>query len=73
MIITTGRTIKAHLLSGGLPYTLERTSATPDVVWVLDQSGRLALPGNKDEAERFIAAYRRVLEEEIDYKKEEVE
>lgn len=74
MIITTGRIIKVHALLGTVSYRLERSSDSPGHVRVsAGDNNHLYLPGDLADAELFIAAYRRALDEAIDYKKEEVE
>jgi hypothetical protein len=71
VIVTTGRIIKVNCGS----WHFERTSETPGAV-VLSLSGdggSITLPGNKMDAEKLIAAYRRVIEEDVGYRKSEVE
>ena len=69
MIVTTGRHIKVNVDK----YQLERVAETPGRVTVYIGGDEFHLPGNNVDAERFIAAYRRVLAEEVEYRKQEVE
>lgn len=71
MIVCTGKSIKIDVNG----YTrLERSCETPGKVDVIDRDGnRISLPANASEAERFILAYRRAIEEDIPYRKSEVE
>jgi hypothetical protein len=67
LIITTGKSIKIDV--GTWALQLERSCETPGLVTVRGEgSGVLSLPANLDEAERFIAAYRRAIEEDIPYR-----
>lgn len=68
MIITTGKSIKIDVGTWGLE--LERSCETPGLVTVRGEgpNNHLHLPANKQEAERFIAAYRRAIEEDVPYR-----
>lgn len=70
-IVTTGKSIKIDLNG----YTrLERSCESPGVVRVWDREGQsILLPANEGEHETFIAAYRRACEEDVPYRKSEVE
>ena len=73
MIVTTGKHIKVELLSG---LKLELTAERPGAVVVYGRPGcneRVELPAAKDDAEAFIAAYRRIIAEDVAYRKTEVE
>lgn len=76
MIVTTGKIIKIETLD---KYYFERSAETPGLVTVRSASvlrnGNevLSLPANKNDMERFIAAYRRACEEQIDYRESNVE
>ncbi len=72
MIVTTGKHIIIELGSN-YNYILERKAETPGIVTVKCNNGSINLPGNQEEAERFIKAYRRALSEDIAYRKSEVE
>lgn len=66
MIITTGKSIKIDV--GAWSLQVERSCETPGKVDVRGEGGHVALPANKAEAERFIAAYRRAIDEDIPYR-----
>ncbi len=77
MIVTTGRHIRIEV---GRNYLLERTSETPGGVRISDRGGlgvrrpepgQIDLPASPEEAERFIAAYRRIIAEDVEYRKVE--
>lgn len=74
MIVNVGKRIKIKVGN----YHFERDADGPGVVTVADTrlaytTNFIRLPGNPDDAEEFIAAYRRALAEDIDYRKSEVE
>lgn len=82
MIVTTGKTIK---IDEG-KFHFERNSETPGIVVVTEgppqppqyqynfvMKDRLVLPTNETEMEAFIAAYRRVVAEDVGYRKQENE
>jgi hypothetical protein len=70
MIVTTGRVIK---INAGDLY-LERTSEAPGIVVVTDKrGGRIVLPANDDDSERFISCFRRAIAEDVGYRKQECE
>jgi hypothetical protein len=66
MIITTGKMIKIDLST--LNLLLERNCETPGRVTVCCCNGKFNLPGNKEEAMKFIKAYERIINEDIEYK-----
>jgi hypothetical protein len=71
MIITVGKTVKIETVWG---ITLTRSCETPGLVTVILKDGQhLKLPANNDEVEGFIAAYRRVVVEDIPYREVRVE
>lgn len=70
MIVVTGKIIRVELV-GGLK--LECTSEAPGRITLTRDGVTVGLPGNPEEAERLIAAYRRVLAEDLGYRKMEVE
>lgn len=75
MIVNVGKRVRVDY---GIPpgqYIFERDADKPFCVTVqhTEFPVRLALPGNRVEAERFIAAYRRCLDEDIAYRTSEVE
>jgi len=68
MIVTTGKHIKIDAACSR--YTLSRTAETPGVVRVEERKGgSITLPANEQESEDFIAAYRRAIKEDIEYRK----
>jgi hypothetical protein len=70
MIVTTGKHIKIDVSK----IELSRTAETPGLVTVRDRDGKtIGLPANKEEAGRFIEAFRRIVDEEVEYRKSEVE
>lgn len=71
MIVNIGKRI--HIESGDFDF--KRDANTPGLVTVRRRrcQSSLDLPGNKKEAELFIAAYRRCIAEDIEYRKSEVE
>lgn len=69
MIVNVGKRIIVETLN----YHLVCDCQKPGVVEVTHASATIKLPGNTDDAERFIAAYRRVLEENIGYANSECE
>jgi len=73
MITNVGKRIK---VDAGNSITFYRDCDTPGLVTVSrggHSPGEIALPGNLEEAERFIRAYRRVLAEDIGYRESKVE
>lgn len=76
MIITTGKRVSIEIHG----YRLERDCATPGGVTV-HQTGSVGcsppepfwLPANDQERARFIAAYNRICDEDIEYRKVDVE
>jgi len=71
MIITTGSIVKILTVNS---IELERTAETPGSVSVMFANGAVfCLPGNPEDAHAFIAAYRRIVEEPIEYRKVVVE
>lgn len=74
MIVTTGKHI--HIEAASSTLILERTAETPGCVTVRHRrypDEKLTLPANKGESEEFIAAYRRAINEDIDYRKSDCE
>ena len=74
MIITTGKIVKVDISN----FQFERSAETPGLVtvvssWSPGKGERFSLPANEDEADRFIMAYRRVIDEQIEYRKKEQE
>lgn len=74
MIVTTGKSIRIET-GYQLSMHFERTSDAPGMVRVTlnqNSTGRgvntVELPGNPEEAEQFIAAYRRCLDEDVGYR-----
>lgn len=67
MIVTTGKIIKVDL---GLTYqyNFERTSEAPGICSVSHKGVTMTLPANIDDMERFIAAYRRAVSEDVGYR-----
>jgi hypothetical protein len=72
MIVTTSTSIKIETGSA-LQMHFLRSSEHPGCVQVTIDGNVFQLPGNKEEAEMFIAAYRRCINHEIGYRKREVE
>lgn len=75
MIVTTGKIIKVDAVS--FHYNFKRTSEAPGIVYV-DSDGKIfkgsiELPANPIDAENFIKAYRRVIEENIEYREQKSE
>ena len=68
MIVTTGKVIKIEACG----YVFERSCETPGCVTVRGREGALRLPGPA-EAEKFIAAYRRAVAEDVPYRETGVE
>ena len=73
MIVTTGRIIKIELIREAQSYRLERTSEAPGVVRLRWRDRLIDLPANLEDAERFINAYRRAIDEDVGYRKIENE
>lgn len=72
MIVRTGKNIKIDVGAWGLQ--VERTCETPGKVSVQDgKGGYVGLPANLDDSEKFIAAYRRAIAEDIPYRESNVE
>ncbi len=69
MIVNIGKRIR---VDAGR-YQFECDCATPGAVNVTSDRGSITLPGNADDAERFIAAYRRAVTEPIEYVESESE
>lgn len=71
MIVTTGKIIKVEIAD----HVFEKSCETPGGVWLRNiRSGdALALPGNRSEADRFVKAYLRAVDEEVKYRKRESE
>jgi hypothetical protein len=70
VIVTTGKIIKVQIDG----YSLERTAEKPGQVAVLHRNGqRMDLSSNAAEAQRFIDAYKRVIDEDIGYRKRDCE
>lgn len=75
MIVTTGRIVKVECGN----FLFERTSEAPGIVTVTQRQthdlvrAQVGLPTHAGEAERFIEAYRRCLNEDVGYRKSEVE
>jgi len=75
MNITTGK----HIVVESGDFSFKRTAETPGGVTVTRQAARhqdpqvMGLPAQRDAAERFIAAYRRIIEEDVEYRKVEFE
>ena len=72
MIVTTGKIIKIYVLD----YLMNRDAESPGIVTVhhgkkVDQS--IVLPANEKDMEAFIAAYKRICAENIEYRKKENE
>jgi hypothetical protein len=73
MIVTTGRHIRIEAVSSSI--ILERTAETPGAVTVTRRKDgeSIWLPANKSDSEEFIAAYRRAISEDIEYREQECE
>jgi ribosomal protein L6P/L9E len=69
MIVHVGKRIRVE--SGR--FRFECDCATPGAVHVSSDRGDIVLPGNEQEALRFVAAYLRAVREPIDYVSGEVE
>jgi len=75
MLVTTGKIIKVDTTWN---MQLERTSEKPGVVKVTRAAKEqevqvIELPGNPHDAESFIKAYQRTIDEDIGYRKSESE
>ena len=67
MIVNLGKRIKVETLD----FKFERDADSPGLVKVRKSRGEnevIGLPANKVDAEAFIAAYRRCVSEEIEYR-----
>ena len=76
MNITTGKHVRIN--TGN--FIFERTAETPGIITVrcmekssYSEAEVMHLPAQSDYAERFIAAYRRIIEEDVEYRKAEWE
>lgn len=72
MTVITGKTIRVEILG----YVFDRCSDTPGLVTVKRRKmdcGEMGLPTHEGEMEAFIAAYRRVVAEDIEYRRMEHE
>lgn len=71
MIVTVAKMIKVDLPGSINGYTLTCDGRAPGVVQLTCRNSLIPttveLPGNKEDAERLIAAYRRVLAEDVAY------
>lgn len=65
MIVTVGKAIKVRSVSPDVE--LERKCDSPGLVSVRTRDQSYDLPGNKEDALRFIQAYWRIVNEPIDY------
>lgn len=68
MIVTTGKIVR---IKAG-DFFLEKSCETPGGVRVKGSGGSIMLPGNKEDAARFIEAYLAAVNEDIEYRKTEV-
>lgn len=71
MIVTVGKRVKIELVSPSI--TLERNCESCGIVQVWRGDKWIDLPGNPTDAERFIEAYRRIVAEDVPYKRAEIE
>jgi hypothetical protein len=70
MIVTTGKIIKVELSQ----YRFECSSETPGLVTVIARDGaRMSLPCNERDAQDFVRAYLRTVQEDLGYRTKEVE
>lgn len=74
MLITTGK----HIVIEVGDFTFRRTAETPGLVTVTSRrhgcfDDKLSLPGNCPEGQAFVAAYLRILKEDVAYKETEFE
>ena len=58
---------------GNMTFLFERTSEAPGMVRLRWRDQVIDLPANEQDAERFIAAYRRAIKEDVGYRKQENE
>lgn len=71
MLVTTGQIIKVESNSN---YLFFKTAELPGVVYLTAKDGaKIELPAHPSEAESFIRAYQRVVNEDVGYRKSEVE
>jgi len=70
MIVKTGKYIEVSVSNR---WVLSCSAELPGVVTVTDDVGTVRMSANPEEAERLIAAYRRVVNEDVSYQTSEVE
>lgn len=74
MIVTTGKSIRVEILAFGGCLILFKNADTPGAVSVSGKGeGTITLPANPEDMEKFIRAYRRVVEEDVGYRTRENE
>ena len=76
MNITTGKHVRIETGK----FTFDRTAETPGSITVRGKANSryseaevMHLPAQREDAERFIAAYRRIIAEDVEYRKTEWE
>lgn len=73
MLVTKGKLV--HVENGDFKFT--RSAETPGKISLqgigTTWRGEISLPGNATDAARFIAAYQRIVDEEVEYRKQEFE
>lgn len=68
MIVTTGRIIKIEVCKRII---IQKSCEGPGAIRVTNDGESITLPGNKEEAQRFVNAYLHAVNADIEYRKME--